>query len=141
MYLGSVGRISTLILGVSPDDRGLLPDADVKRLKEFGQEIKRRYDTPLAFVEGEGKRLQMKLPAETKICALAIAEDIRLGERVRSYKVEGKVKGKWVTLATGSCIGHKRLEEITPVEVSAVRLRINESLDQPVITDFSIYAY
>ncbi len=141
MYLGSVGRNSTLILGVTPDDRGLLPDADVKRLKEFGQEIKRRYDTPLAFVEGEGKRLQMKLPAETKICALAIAEDIRLGERVRSYKVEGKVKGKWVTLATGSCIGHKRLEEITPVEVSAVRLRINESLDQPVITDFSIYAY
>ena len=106
MYLGSVGRNSTLILGVTPDDRGLLPDADVKRLKEFGQEIKRRYDTPLAFVEGEGKRLQMKLPAETKICALAIAEDIRLGERVRSYKVEGKVKGKWVTLATGSCIGH-----------------------------------
>ena len=141
MYLGSVGRNSTLILGVTPDDRGLLPDAVVKRLKEFGQEIKRRYDTPLAFVEGEGKRLQMKLPAETKICALAIAEDIRLGERVRSYKVEGKVKGKWVTLATGSCIGHKRLEEITPVEVSAVRLRINESLDQPVITDFSIYAY
>ena len=141
MYLGSVGRNSTLILGVTPDDRGLLPDADVKRLKEFGQEIKRRYDTPLGSVEGEGKRLQMKLPAETKICALAIAEDIRLGERVRSYKVEGKVKGKWVTLATGSCIGHKRLEEITPVEVSAVRLRINESLDQPVITDFSVYAY
>ena len=141
MYLGSVGRNSTLILGVTPDDKGLLPDADVKRLKEFGQEIKRRYDTPLASVEGEGKRLQMKLPAETKICALAIAEDIRLGERVRSYKVEGKVKGKWVTLATGSCIGHKRLEEITPVEVSAVRLRINESLDQPVITDFSVYVY
>lgn len=141
MYLGSVGRNSTLILGVTPDDKGLLPDADVKRLKEFGQEIKRRYDTPLASVEGEGKRLQMKLPAETKICALAIAEDIRLGERVRSYKVEGKVKGKWVTLATGSCIGHKRLEEITLVEVSAVRLRINESLDQPVITDFSVYVY
>lgn len=141
MYLGSVGRNSTLILGVTPDDRGLLPDADVKRLKEFGQEIKRRYGTPLASVEGEGKRLQMKLPAETKICALAIAEDIRLGERVRSYKVEGKVKGKWVTLATGSCIGHKRLEEITPVEVSALRLRIDEALDQPVITDFSVYVY
>lgn len=57
MYLGSVGRNSTLILGVTPDDRGLLPDADVKRLKEFGQEIKRRYDTPLGSVEGEGKRL------------------------------------------------------------------------------------
>ena len=45
MYHGSVGRNSTLILGVTPDDRGLLPDVDVARLKEFGEEIQRRLGT------------------------------------------------------------------------------------------------
>lgn len=141
MYHGSVGRNSTLILGVTPDDRGLLPDVDVARLKEFGEEIQRRFGNPIATTRGEGKRLQLKLPATTKINAIVIAEDIRQGERVRSYKVEGKVNGKWKTLATGSCIGHKRIEEIEPVEVSALRLQIGESLDLPVIADFSIYSY
>lgn len=141
MYNGSVGRNSTLILGVTPDDRGLLPDVDVARLKEFGDEVQRRFGNPIATTQGEGKRLQLKLPATTKINAIVIAEDIRQGERVRSYKVEGKVNGKWKTLAAGSCIGHKRIEEIEPVEVSALRLQIGESLDLPVIADFSIYSY
>ncbi len=141
MYHGSVGRNSTLILGVTPDDRGLLPDVDVARLKEFGDEIQRRFGNPIATAQGEGKRLQLKLPATTKINAIVIAEDIRQGERVRNYKVEGKVNGKWKTLATGSCIGHKRIEEIEPVEVSALRLQIEESLDLPVIADLSVYSY
>lgn len=141
MYYGSVGRNSTLILGVTPDDRGLLPDVDVARLKEFGDEIQRRFGNPIATTQGEGKRLQLKLPATTKINAIVIAEDIRQGERVRSYKVEGKVNGKWKTLATGSCIGHKRIEEIEPIEVSALRLQIGESLDLPVIAGFSVYSY
>lgn len=141
MYYGAVGRNSTLILGVTPDDRGLLPDVDVARLKEFGDEIQRRFGNPIATTQGEGKRLQLKLPATTKINAIVIAEDIRQGERVRSYKVEGKVNGKWKTLATGSCIGHKRIEEIEPIEVSALRLQIGESLDLPVIAGFSVYSY
>lgn len=141
MYNGSVGRNSTLILGVTPDDRGLLPETDVARLKEFGDEIQRRFGKPIASAQGEGKRLLLKLPATTKINAVVIAEDIRQGERVRSYKVEGKVNGKWKTLATGSCIGHKRIEEIEPVEVSALRLQIGESLDLPVIAGFSVYSY
>ena len=141
MYHHSVGRNSTLILGVTPDDRGLLPDVDVKRLKEFGDEVQRRFEIPIALTKGEGKHLQLKLPVATKINAIVMAEDIRQGERVRSYKVEGKVNGKWMTLAIGSCIGHKRIEEIDPVEVKELRLQIEESLDQPIITDFSVYSY
>lgn len=141
MYQGSVGRNSTLILGVTPDDRGLIPDADVARLKEFGDEIQRRFGNPIASTQGEGKCLLLKLPATTKINAITLAEDIRQGERVRSFQVEGKVNGKWRTLATGSCIGHKRIEEIEPVEVSALRLQIGESRDLPVIVDFSVYLY
>ena len=141
MYLHSVGHNSTLILGVTPDDRGLLPDVDVNRLKEFGNEIRRRFGCPLASVQGEGDRLQIKLSRVSKINAIVLSEDIRHGERVRSYKVEGKVNGKWQTLSTGSCIGHKKIDEIAPTEVSALRLKIEKSLDYPVMLDFSVYAY
>lgn len=94
----------------------------MKRLKEFGDEVQRRFGTPIALTKGEGKRLQLKLPVPTKINAIVMAEDIRQGERVRSYKVEGKVNGKWMALAIGSCIGHKHIEEIAPVEVKELRL-------------------
>lgn len=141
MYHGSVGRNSTLILGVTPDKRGLLPDVDVARLKEFGDEIRRRFSHPLVSTQGAGKWLQMELPPRAKINAIVISEDLSRGERVRSYRIEGKVEGKWKTLALGSCIGHKRIEEITPLEISAVRLQIEEAVDLPLIADFSVYSY
>jgi alpha-L-fucosidase len=39
----SVGRGAQLVLGLAPDRHGLLPEADVKRLAEFGQAIEQRY--------------------------------------------------------------------------------------------------
>ena len=54
MYYQSVGRNATLILGITPDNRGLMPAADVARMREFGKEIKRRFDKPLGFVSGKG---------------------------------------------------------------------------------------
>jgi alpha-L-fucosidase len=35
-YDKTVGRGAQFMLGVAPDNRGLLPDSDVKRLEEFG---------------------------------------------------------------------------------------------------------
>ena len=55
MYYKSVGRNATLIVGLTPDNRGLLPDADVQRLKEWGDEIKKRFENPLASTTGTGK--------------------------------------------------------------------------------------
>lgn len=141
MYLNSVGRNSSLILGLTPDYRGLLPEADVTRLKEFGNEIKRRFGMPVASTSGEGKRLLLKLPAATKINAIVLREKIARGERVRSYRVEGKTRGKWKTLTTGSCIGHKRIEEVEPITVSALRLTIDKTVDIPLIDELSVFAY
>ncbi|MDQ2833716.1 MAG: alpha-L-fucosidase [Acidobacteriota bacterium] len=42
-YENSVGRGGQWMLGVAPDDRGLLPDADVQRLRQLGQALQARY--------------------------------------------------------------------------------------------------
>jgi alpha-L-fucosidase len=58
MYYKSVGHNTSLILGLTPDPDGLMPEPDVKRLKEFGDEIKRRFSNPLATVSGKGNQLK-----------------------------------------------------------------------------------
>ena len=42
-YCKSVGRNTNMLLGIVVDNSGLVPDADVKHLNEFGQMIKRNF--------------------------------------------------------------------------------------------------
>ncbi|RZK50884.1 MAG: alpha-L-fucosidase [Pedobacter sp.] len=48
LYLKSVGRGAALDLGLAPDTRGLLADADIKSLKEFGAILRQTFSTNLA---------------------------------------------------------------------------------------------
>ena len=141
MYYNSVGHNSTLILGITPDNRGLLPKADSTRIVEFGAEIRRRFGHPIKAVSGKGRRLQMVLSKAQRVDAVVACEDISHGERVRSYRLEGKVRGRWTTLAKGSCIGHKKIDVLPGVEVAALRLVIDRSVGEPLLKDFSAYAY
>lgn len=52
-----------------------------------------------------------------------IMEDIAKGENIREYKLSGLIDGKWKVLATGSCIGHKRIEKINKEKCSAANLK------------------
>ncbi len=47
IYHKTVGRGAQLVLGLAPDNRGLLPDSDTARLKEFGALLERIYSRPL----------------------------------------------------------------------------------------------
>lgn len=48
MYLETVGRNATLILNCPPDKNGLLPEADVQVLKQFGMMLRQRLGKDLA---------------------------------------------------------------------------------------------
>ncbi len=52
MYYHSVGRNSTLILGLTPDPYGRIPQTDFIRLKEFGEEIQKRFANPIFEISG-----------------------------------------------------------------------------------------
>ena len=139
MYYNSVGRNSTLIMGLTPDPNGLIPEPDVIRLKEWGDEIKRRFSIPIASASGKGNKIVLKFKGSVLINNLIIQEDIRYGERIRSYEVQGLINGKWILLAKGKSIGHKRIEQFESIEINQLRLIIKDSERAPVIKNISAY--
>ena len=139
MYEKSVGRNATLIVGLTPNPNGVIPEGDVKRLKEWGEEIARRFGTPLALTSGKAKKLSLDLKGKQKVNYYILQEDITLGERIRAYRVEARTGGKWVTVAKGTSVGHKRIERFDPIEATAFRVVVEQCTDTPQIRDFSVY--
>ena len=138
-YYRSVGHNSTLILGVTPDSRGLVPEADVLRLKEFGDEIRRRFSKPVAKTSGKGKKIELRLSKKQEVNQLVLMEDIAQGERVREFVVEGKTDDGWEVLCKGSCIGHKFIATFEDAEVSSLRVTATKFVDTPQIKSFEMY--
>lgn len=59
-YMETVGRNATLILNIPPNDYGLIPEEDVKLLKEFGELLEQRLGNdiaPLADVTASDTRI------------------------------------------------------------------------------------
>ncbi|MCR2804613.1 alpha-L-fucosidase [Paenibacillus soyae] len=139
IYYRSVGHGATLLLNVAPDNSGLMPEADVRRVTELGDEIQKLFGTPAAEASGAGMQLELALEAGTAFDHVVLMEEIRYGERVRSYVLEAKRDGEWRELARGSAIGHKRIERTGRTAADAIRLRVLESVEQPLIRSLSVY--
>ncbi|MEN8193085.1 MAG: alpha-L-fucosidase [Bacteroidota bacterium] len=139
MYYKSVGHNSTLIVGLTPDPDGLLPEPDVKRLKEWGDEINRIFSNPLSSTSGKGNIYELELKQPTEINMIVIQEDIQCGERIRQFDIEINKNGEWITVNSGTCIGHKLIISLDSLLTDRVRLKINESIGEPIIKKFEIY--
>lgn len=138
-YETSVGRNTNMLLGIVIDKRGLVPDADVQRIKEFGDAIRAKYTNPIAETSGTGNEYVLNLSTPTTIDHLIIQEDISLGERVLKYSIQGGGNGFWTNICTGSCIGHKRIETFAPITLNQIRLIIWESKAMPQIKSFRVF--
>lgn len=138
-YFTSVGRNTNLLLGMVIDNRGLVPESDVARFVEFGQRVNQLLAEPCGHISGVGDTLSLTLTPGKKPSILCLAEDLKHGERVRAFVVEGKCGNDWITLWQGTNIGHKHLERFNPINCSELRLRITQSTDTPMIRQFSAW--
>jgi len=140
MYYRSVGRNCNLLLNANPNPEGLVPQADFQRYVEFGKEIRKRFDRPLAQTEGRGLTVELNLPRPAAIDHVIIMEDIRQGERIREYRVEGLIgSDAWRALCQGQSVGHKRIQQFDQTEVACVRLRILNSAAEPLVRKLAVY--
>ena len=133
IYYRSVGRGAQLLFNIPPDRDGLISELDFSRTKSFGDEIRRRFGTAVAETSGNGKEVILPLSRPALIDTVILQEDCSKGERVRLYRLEGRRHGQWISLGTGSAIGHKRIQPVPATEVDAVRFTATEYAALPAI--------
>jgi len=139
IYYASVGRGCVLLLNATPDTTGLIPESHVRRYKAFGSAIRRIHENKKGETSGKGRTLELRFDRPMQVNHVITQEDIRHGQIVRAYEVDGLVEGTWKKLLEGSSIGYKRIDVVDTVTAESLRLRITKAVDDPVIRSFAAY--
>jgi len=138
-YTETVGRNTNMLIGLVVDRRGLVPDADVKCLAEFGNDLIERFSHPLGRTSGQGISFVIDLNSPHTIKEVVIQENISQGQRILEYKLYGRQNDVWIPVGGGLSIGHKRIEAISPGTYTALKLEITRSEGEPVIRNFQCF--
>jgi alpha-L-fucosidase len=140
IYYMSVGRGVNLLLNATPDSHGQVPAAQMKRLQEFGDEIRARFATPLFTTSGKGNHLSLDFGSMKTIDHIVLREDIRGGERVRKFVVEGqRSDGTWQPLIHGTQIGNRQIFPIPAIAVAGLRLTVQQIVAPVTIRELSAF--
>jgi alpha-L-fucosidase len=162
-YEDSVGHGGQWMLGVAPDDRGLIPDADVARLRELGDALRKRYSDNLAAhhlpadentqraLDGDRDTF-WSAPADSRSATLEVRfakpitfdhsltmEWLNDGQNVQQYQIEAWQGGAWKPVFSGYAIGHKKIDHFAAVTTERVRLNIVASAGRARIREFQIF--
>ncbi|SDI97179.1 alpha-L-fucosidase [Flavobacterium glycines] len=68
-----------------------------------------------------------------------VQEYIKLGQRVKSFKLEANINGEWKELATETTIGYKRILCFPTVEATKLRFTILDTKKGALISNIGIY--
>ena len=142
IYYESVGRNSLLLLNVPPDERGHIDPVDSTRLMEFRTALDAIFADNLA----DGARIRRKadtwtvtLDGEKAFNRLVLQEDIALGQRIAAFTVEALTADGWTPVAEETTVGFKRIVLLPDVTASAIRIRVDETLAKPIISQIALY--
>ncbi len=139
MYYQSVGHGAVLLINHAPNPKGKIEPADRARMKELGDEIRRRFSHPLAQTAGEGLIHEISFEKPQQVDHVVLMEDIRYGERIRGYRLEGLTDGVWSLLCTGSAVGHKKIDFFQTRQVTKLRLTIAGYVGTPILRSMEAY--
>jgi alpha-L-fucosidase len=166
-YDATVGRGAQLMLGIAPDKRGLIPEADAKRLAEFGDALRHREAGNLvlhhlpasasmaAALDGDPDTfwsappgshhavLEVDFEHPVTFDHAVTMEWLNDGQHVEKYKIEiwDEKSRQWNPVAGAQAIGHKKIDAFAPVMASRVRLNILSSTGEAHIREFQLYSW
>jgi alpha-L-fucosidase len=169
IYYRSVGHNSVLLLNVPPNNRGLLPEPDVRRLREFRAARDAAFAKDLArgakaTAESEAKgfeaaramdgnartawsptvsaspvRITFDLGREVHFSVVRTQELVSRGQRVEEYLIEKWQDGRWQEIKRGTTIGHTKLDRVGPTQAQRVRLTILKARGAPYLRSFGLF--
>ncbi len=162
-YDETVGRGGQLMLGLAPDRRGLLPESDVARLKEFGAALRERYSKNLALqhlpvrpdaaaaLDGDigtfweapsgshHSTLEVQFAKPITFNRVLSMEWLNAGQRVQKYAVEIWTGTAWKSVTQAQSIGHGKIDIFPEVTTNRVRLHVLSSTNGAAIREFQLY--
>jgi alpha-L-fucosidase len=147
VYEQSVGRNAGLLINLAPSSAGLIPAADVSRLREFGTWLRESFRNDLLTDAKREKRtkedgvveFELRLPEPRFATTLAFGEDITSGQHIEKFTVEANDGGEWREVAKGMTVGWKRIVRWKPQPCSAIRVQVLASRAEPVLGAVNLY--
>lgn len=143
VYFESIGRGANLLVNMTPDTTGLIPNAEVKRLSDFGKTLEETFATPLgstsSIVDQPNNHLVIDFHKKQKVNLLVLEEDIQHGQHINAYKVEAYLDKVWKTIAEGQSIGRKRIQTFPATKSTKLRLTLDGEDDRMFINNFTVY--
>ena len=107
VYHHSVGSNGGLLMNLTPDMSGKVPDEHRARLKAAGDFVEKCYGTAVASTSGQGSQLKLE-PLAASVDRIMLEEDQAQGERITAYTLLNAATG--ATLGNGTAVGHKRIQ-------------------------------
>lgn len=142
LYDYSVGRGGNLLLNIAPDRRGLLPDEDVQRIKEFGKVIKDRFSVEKnVTIERIDDGFIIKANENTTITTIEIMEDLVEGQGILGFQLIYSPCGGTV-IYEGKTVGHKQIVTIPELYLDDSRtltFKVTESNDGYKINSVRVF--
>jgi alpha-L-fucosidase len=163
IYTETVGRGAQLMLGLAPDNTGRIPDADVKRLREFGAAVHRLYEhnltadsghivgdpaaaaatdnDPATFWSAPSRHAALELRFDKPVTFdhAVTMEWLNEGQHVQDYSIDTWQNGAWKPLIHARAIGHKKIDLFPRVTAQRVRLNLLSTSGSAAIREFQLY--
>ncbi|MDZ7632172.1 MAG: alpha-L-fucosidase [Gemmatimonadaceae bacterium] len=148
LYFTSVGRNSKLLLNVPPGRDGLLQPADATNLRAMRERLDALFArnlvaTGTAKFTPRGPRTavaEVTLRPDANVGIIDLREDIAQGQRVASYRVEVSSGATWREVASGTTIGHRKLERVSVGTIRRLRVMIEDAVEAPLPLRIACYA-
>jgi alpha-L-fucosidase len=145
VYFESIGRGANLLVNMTPDTTGLIPEAEVERLSDFGKNLDNIFATPLGSTSTKDNKstdeLVLNFAKKQKVNLLVLEEDIENGQHIKSYIVDAYINNQWKTIAEGQSIGRKRIQTFPAIKTSKIRLSLKGEKESILIKNFIVYSY
>lgn len=89
--------------------------------------------------EATSASLEIDLDGRRTVKYFLVQEYVKLGQRVKGFKVEYWNGESWQPLASATTIGYKRILRFDPVETEKLRLTITDAKACPVLSNVEVY--
>ena len=128
LYYYAVGRGANLLLNVSPDRRGRLPERDRKALLDFGACVKRCFSSPLPCAQlQDGTVLTLTLDTQL-VNHLVLSETITPDSEIAAFEIRAYPHpyGAPITVFRGTTVGHKAICPFPAIRTGKLELHFDK---------------